>query len=72
MKKLTRRQLAEVINVAAGSVVVSLGAVAAIAQVPATTRDLDNAARESHRQNSEALAKFDVPMSLEPAFQFKA
>jgi hypothetical protein len=71
--KITRRQLAGVINVAAaGSAVVSLGAVTAIAQVPATVQDLDNAARESHKQNSEALAKFEIPMSLEPAFQFKA
>jgi len=59
--KITRRQLA--------GVAASLGAVA---QIPATTQDLDNAARESHKQNSEALAKFEIPMSLEPAFQFKA
>ncbi len=64
-RKITRRQLA---GVAAGSLVTA----AAIAQTPVTDQDLDNAARESHRQNSEALAKFDVPMSLEPAFQFKA
>ena len=62
--KITRRQLA--------GVAASLGAVTAIAQIPATTQDLDNAARESHKQNSEALAKFEIPMSLEPAFQFKA
>jgi hypothetical protein len=61
-QKITRRQLA---GVAAGSV-------AAIAQVPATTQDLDNAARASHKENSDALAKFDIPISLEPAFQFKA
>lgn len=64
--KLTRRQLA---GVAAGSLV----AASALAQVPAPppTTDLDKA-RESHRQNSETLAKFDIPMSLEPAFHFKA
>ena len=56
--KITRRQLAGV----------AVAAAAATAQVP----DLDNAARESHKQNSEALAKFEIPMSLEPAFQFKA
>jgi hypothetical protein len=59
-QKITRRHLA---GVAAASL-----AVTAIAQVP----DFDSAARESHKQNSEALAKFDIPMSLEPAFQFKA
>jgi len=64
-KKITRRQLA---GVAAGSAVVSL----AIAQVPVTSQDFDRAARESHRVNSEALAKLEIPMSLEPAFQFKA
>ena len=60
-EKITRRQLA-------GAAAVSLGAVTAIAQVP----DLDRAARESHKQNCEALAKFEIPMSIEPAFQFKA
>jgi len=64
-QKLTRRQLA---GVAAGSLAVAT----AIAQVPATAQDFDNAARESHKQNSEALAKFEIAMSLEPAFQFKA
>jgi len=59
--KITRRQLA---GVAAGGLL----AVPAVAQVP----DFDSAARDSHKQNSEALAKFDIPMSLEPAFQFKA
>ena len=68
--KTTRRQFAGV--TVAGSVVVSAPLVAAIAQAPATAQDLDNAARESHKQNSEALAKFEIPMSLEPAFQFKA
>jgi hypothetical protein len=64
-QKITRRQLA-------GVAAASLGAVTAIAQVPPTTQDLDSAARESHKQNSDALAKVEIPMSLEPAFQFKA
>ena len=64
--KTTRRQFAGV------TVAGSLAVVAAVAQAPATAQDLDNAARESHKQNSEALAKFEIPMSLEPAFQFKA
>jgi len=63
--KITRRQLA---GVAAGSAVVSL----AIAQAPVTGQDFDRAARESHKENSDALAKFEIPQSLEPAFQFKA
>jgi hypothetical protein len=63
--KTTRRQFAS-------AAAVSLSAVAATAQVPVTAQDLDAAARESHKQNSAALAKFEIPMSLEPAFQFKA
>ena len=63
--KITRRQLA---GVAAGSAVVSL----AIAQTPATPQDFDRAARESHLENTQELKKFEIPMSLEPAFQFKA
>ncbi|HEY3825425.1 MAG TPA: hypothetical protein VGL82_12755 [Bryobacteraceae bacterium] len=66
--KITRRQLA---GVAAGSAVVALGVVKVIAQTPASP-DFDKAARESHRENSGTLAKFEIPMSLEPAFQFKA
>lgn len=67
--KLTRRQLAVI---AAGSAAVSLTALRVIAQAPLTNPDWDKAARESHRQNSEALARFEIPMSVEPSFQFKA
>ena len=41
-------------------------------QAPTPTQDWDKAALESHKENTEALAKFDIPMSLEPAFHFKA
>ena len=34
--------------------------------------DLNAAAKEQVRKNSETLAKFELPMSTEPAFQFKA
>jgi hypothetical protein len=67
--KLTRRQLA---GVAAGSAAVALVAVKVIAQAPVTGPDWDKAARESHRENSRALAGFEIQMSLEPAFHFKA
>jgi hypothetical protein len=63
--KITRRQLA---GVAAGSTAVSLAVVKAIGQA----QDWDRSARESHLQNSAALAKFDISISVEPAFQFKA
>jgi hypothetical protein len=67
--KITRRQLA---GVAAGSAAVSLVAARLIGQAPVAAQDWYNAARESHRENAEALAKFEIQMSLEPAFQFKA
>jgi hypothetical protein len=63
--KITRRQLG-------GIAAVSLAAANVTAQAPVTTEDLDKAARASHRENSEALARFEIQMSLEPAFQFKA
>jgi len=34
--------------------------------------DLNAAAKDQIRKNSEALDKLDLPMSTEPAFQFKA
>jgi hypothetical protein len=64
MDKLTRRQLA---------VIATLATTVVVAQTPpAPGTDLDKAARESHLQNSAVLARFAVPMSLEPAFEFKA
>ena len=68
-RKLTRRQVAAL---AAGSAAVSLAALKLTAQASATTQDWDKSARESQKENSEVLAGFDIPMSLEPAFQFKA
>jgi hypothetical protein len=67
--QITRRQFA---GLAAGSAAISLDAVKALAQTPASGQDLDNAARESHRRNSATLTQFEIPMSLEPAFLFKA
>jgi hypothetical protein len=67
--KLTRRQLA---GIAAGSAAVSLTAGRLMAQAPPSTQDFDKAALQSHKANSDALAKFEIPMTLEPAFQFKA
>jgi hypothetical protein len=68
MKKLTRRQLA-------AQAISLVAAQAVMAQAPATTntaQDWDKAALQSHKENSEALAKFAIPMSTEPAFLFKA
>jgi hypothetical protein len=63
--KLNRREL---VKAAAGSAL----AVRALAQNPAPETDLTKAARDANRGRSETLAKFEVPMSTEPAFQFKA
>ena len=66
-QKLTRRQLAGALAIA----------VPALAQQPAATtpptaaQDLESA-RERNRNLAKELAAFSIPMSTEPAFQFKA
>jgi spermidine/putrescine-binding protein len=63
MKKLSRR------GFAAGA----LGsAVTLAAQTAAQPADLVKAAVDSKRATAESLAKFELKMSVEPAFQFKA
>jgi hypothetical protein len=61
MKKVTRRQLM-------GAAAASALAAKVVAQAP----DFAQAAQESHRKNAMVLASFPIPMSVEPAFQFKA
>lgn len=65
--KITRRRLAAA-TLGSG---VALRAAHAQTPAPAPTAD-PNAAREQVHKHSETLAKFDLPMSTEPAFQFKA
>jgi hypothetical protein len=65
--KFTRRAL----------VVAVSGSVALLAQTPASplpsnADDELKAVRDTIRQNSEALAKVEVPMSAEPAVHFRA
>jgi len=66
--KLTRRELAAAVSVSS----------ALLAQqtppppLPQNPEEELKAAREQLRQNSEALAKFDLPLSAEPAVHFKA
>ncbi len=71
--KITRRRLAAA---ALGSVAAlgpaALHAASAQAPAPAAPEDLNAAAKEKVHKYSETLAKFDLPMSTEPAFQFKA
>lgn len=62
--KLTRRQM-----------VAGLAPAAALAQAPAapaTPADELKAAEARRKANSQALAKLEVPMDVEPAFQFRA
>jgi len=60
--KLTRRKLAVIL--ASGS---------ALAQTPPPTPDdLLKTARERNQANAAALDAESIPMSTEPAFQFKA
>jgi hypothetical protein len=66
MKRFTRRELAGIVG--AG---ITLTAKAA-AQTPAATPDWLQQARDSKRAAGADLAKFDLPMSTEPAFHFKA
>lgn len=69
--KMTRRQLAvTALGPAAG-----LSAARALAQAPpgpAAPEDLNAAAREQLRKTAETLARFELSMSTEPAFVFKA
>lgn len=65
MKKVSRRQMM-------GAAGASLLAAKVSAQTPNKLQDFAQAAQESHRKNSMILASFPLPMSVEPAFQFKA
>lgn len=52
---------------------VALGSAAALQTANSQAPEHPNAAaKEQIRKNSEALGKLDLPMSTEPAFQFKA
>ena len=62
--KITRRKLA--------LAALSSAAVVRAAQAPGHPEVLNAAAKEQLSKNSEALAKVDLPISAEPAFQFKA
>ena len=69
-KTLTRRQLAMVAT--ASLVSASLASESALAQTQVANPDYYQQALESHKQNSATLAQFQIAMSVEPAFQFKA
>ncbi len=66
MKKITRRKLA-------AAVLGSAAATRIAAQAPPATPEDDlKLARDRMRATGETLNRQDVPMSTEPAFQFKA
>ena len=64
--KLTRRQM--VGAAVAGSAV----AVKGMAQAGAASPDFAKQAHDNLQRNADALAKFALPITTEPAFQFKA
>lgn len=61
--QLTRRKLAAAILAPAA---------VALPQTPQAQPDELAAARQRMKDNAAMLAQIDTPMSLEPAFQFKA
>jgi len=61
-RKFTRRELA---------IAAAAAAMAVQAQQP-VQEDLTKAARDLNARNIETLTKFEIPISTEPAFQFKA
>jgi hypothetical protein len=69
MKRVTRRQL--IVAAAASALAVKVAAQTP-GPAPQSNQDFTQAAQESHRKNSMILASFPIPMSVEPAFQFKA
>ena len=66
--KITRRKLALVALGSASAVRAERSQAAAAAQ----PEDHNAVAKEQLHKDAEALAKFNVPVSTEPAFQFKA
>ena len=66
--KITRRQL-----VVATTAVSSGVAVRALPQPTApAAANVQQRARDEAQRNAESLAKFSLPITTEPAFQFKA
>jgi len=69
--KITRRQLAATALAPAAG----FSAARSLAQAPpgsTEAEDLNAAAREQLHKTAETLAKFDLSISTEPAFVFKA
>lgn len=67
MAKLTRRELGAVLSASA-----ALMAQNPNPPIPSNPDEELKAAKEALAQNSQQLAKFEIPMSTEPATHFKA
>jgi hypothetical protein len=65
MKKLTRRNLA-------GAVLSAAAAARAAGQTQPAAEDDLKLARERLKATADVLSRREIPMSTEPAFQFKA
>ncbi len=64
--KLTRRELGS-------AAVATVATAAANAQSPAQAdAGIAQFVHDANRRNAEALAKFEIPIDTEPAFQFRA
>jgi hypothetical protein len=64
--KLTRRELGV-------TAVATVAAAASPAQTPPTAdQSVAQVVRDANRRNAETLAKFEIPIDTEPAFQFRA
>jgi hypothetical protein len=71
-KKITRRALGAVLASAAALAQAPLTTPPSMPPLPKNPEEELKAARDQGHQTGEQLAKFDLPMSVEPAFQFKA
>ena len=63
--KLSRRELA-------AAAVAGVVAPSGESQTPPPAQDLAKVVHDANRRNADTLAKFEIPISTEPAFQFKA
>jgi|SoiMetStandDraft_2_1073263.scaffolds.fasta_scaffold1594326_1 hypothetical protein len=70
--KITRRQLAAAAGSAAASSMLAIAQTPPNAPTakPTTPEDDLTSAKDQTRRNSEALVKFQIAMSTEPAFKF--
>ena len=71
LSRMTRRQLGVAITAAAAAGIAAAQTPQAPARGP-EQEDLAKSAREAVTHNAQQLAKYEVPIATEPAFQFRA